>query len=181
MLTTTKVSNRLFVTLALTVFAFCAQGQEKPVVSGFGQFYLAPPHNEIDPGICGLSTANDSSCTAFARYMATVHLDIAPFGKIPVVNRLYLFGNGNALFGNNVPQKIYTWSSDPIGWERDWGAAYTLPKRFEVRVEQHFLFGQFRDFSQSSVYKGTNGPWGRFNVVGVRKYFSIGHANQIAR
>lgn len=170
-----RITIKLAALLLMSAIAVHAQ-QQPALVSGFGQFYLAPPHNEIDPGICGLSST-DQTCTAFARYMATVHIDVRPFGKLPYLGRLYGFGNGNALFGDNVPQKLYTWSADPIGWERDWGAAYSFDHGFEVRVEQHFLFGQFRDFSQSSAYKGTNGPWGRFNVVGVRKYFSVGRAS----
>ena len=40
---------------------------------GYGQFDLAPPHNEIDPNLCradaGIVGGVNSPCTAFARYM----------------------------------------------------------------------------------------------------------------
>jgi hypothetical protein len=44
---------------------------------------------------------------------------------------------------------------------------------FEMRVTQHFLFQRFgsRDRNLGPADLGPNGPWGRYAVIGVRKYF----------
>jgi hypothetical protein len=146
-------------------------------IRGYVQFDLAPPHNEIDAGLClgapqSQAPAN-AACSAFARYMASGHLEVRPFQKLPVpiLKTIYVFGNPSFLFGNNLPQEKYTWSAQPIGWERSWGAVLPLPKGFEFRVTDHFLFGTFRTYSGNAAYIGPNGPWGRYNSVGVRKYF----------
>ena len=146
------------------------------MLRGYAQFDLAPPHNEIDPGICGVSTDASSTCTAFARYMLSGHIEARPFesrlfNKTPVLRRFYGFADSSFLFGNNLPQKKYTWSAKGIGWEREWGLAATLPKGFEARVLLHYLFKQFQSYSQSSAYIDSNGPWGRYTSVAVRKYF----------
>ena len=146
-------------------------------IRGYTQIDLAPPHNEIDPGLClgppqSKMPAN-AGCTAFARYMASGHVEVRPFSRMPgpILKRVYFFGTPRFLFGNNIPQQKYTWSALPIGWERSWGAVLALPKGFEVRVTQHLLFGEFKMYSGSSSYIGSNGAWGRYNSVGVRKYF----------
>ena len=40
---------------------------------GYGQFDIAPPHNEIDPNLCradtGIVGGVNAPCNAFARYM----------------------------------------------------------------------------------------------------------------
>jgi hypothetical protein len=48
-----------------------------------------------------------------------------------------------------------------------------MGKGFEMRVTQHFLFDRFgaRDRNLGSADLGPNGPWGRYNAIGVRKYF----------
>src|ERR1700690_983940 len=52
---------------------------------GYGQFDLAPPHNEIDPNICradaGISGGVNAPCNAFARYMLSGYVEIRPFGR----------------------------------------------------------------------------------------------------
>ena len=57
--------------------------------------------------------------------------------------------------------------------ERSWGAGIYLGKGFEMRVTQHFLFSRFgaRDRNLGAADLGPNGPWGRYNMIGVRKYF----------
>jgi hypothetical protein len=172
-----SVAAALFILLlAVCVVQANAQTQTN-WIRGYAQFDVAPPHNEIDPGICmgppqSKMPAN-SGCSAFARYMLGGHVEVRPFSKtsIPVLNRTYFFGDPNFLFGDNLPQKKYTWSAAPIGWERSWGAAVSLPKGFEARITQHFLFDQFKKYGGNGAYIGSNGPWGRYNSVGVRKYF----------
>jgi hypothetical protein len=143
---------------------------------GYAQFDIAPPHNEIDPNVCradaGKFGGANAPCNAFARYMLSGLLEVRPFGRGPF-RRFMLFGEPRFLFGKNVPQTLYTWSFDAIGVEHSWGAAIFLGKGFEMRVTQHFPFDRFgaRDRNLGTADLGPNGPWGRFNAIGVRKYF----------
>lgn len=142
-------------------------------IYGYGEFDLAPPHNELDPNLC-LANSGDfggtsSTCTAFARWVISGQVEIRPFG-VNYLRRLKLFAQPTFVFGRNIPQTLYTWSMDPIGWERQWGASVYLGRRFEFRATQHFLFGRFNGAS-GPAYIGPNGPWGRYFMIGVRKYF----------
>ena len=143
---------------------------------GYGQFDLAPPHNEIDPNICradaGISGGVNDPCNAFGRYMLSGYVEIRPFGRTQL-RRFFLFAEPNFIFGKNLPQTLYTWSFDAIGVERSWGAGIYLGKGFELRVTQHSLFTRLgaRDRNLGSADLGPNGPWGRYNAIGVRKYF----------
>lgn len=143
---------------------------------GYAQFDIAPPHNEIDPNVCAANARNyggaSAPCNAFARYMLSGVLEVRPFGRGPF-RRFMLFGEPRFLFGKNVPQSLYTWSFDAIGVEHSWGAAIYLGRGFEARVTQHFLFDRFgaRDRYLGPADLGPNGPWGRYNAIGVRKYF----------
>lgn len=143
---------------------------------GYAQFDLAPPHNEIDPNLCRADAGQfggvNAPCNAFARYMFSGILEARPFGRGPL-RRFMLFGEPSFLFGKNVPHTLYTWSFDAIGIEHSWGAAVYLGKGFEMRVTQHFLFDRLgaRDRNLGPADLGPNGPWGRYNAIGVRKYF----------
>jgi hypothetical protein len=143
---------------------------------GYSQFDIAPPHNEPDPNLCAANAADfggkDAPCNAFARYMLSGYVEVRPFARTEL-RRLFFFGAPTFLFGKNLPHTLYTWSPDAIGWERSWGAGITIGRGFELRVTQHFLFQRFgaRDRYLGPADLGTNGPWGRYNVIGVRKYF----------
>ena len=143
---------------------------------GYAQFDLSPPHNEIDPNLCKANAGDyggvNAPCNAFARYMLWGYGEIRPFGRGPL-RRLMFFGEPRFLFGKNVPQTLYTWSFDAIGWEKSWGVGIYMGKGFELRWTQHFLFGRFgaRDQYLGPADLGPNGPWGRYNSIGVRKYF----------
>jgi len=143
---------------------------------GYGQFDIAPPHNEIDPNLCRADAGHfggaHAPCNAFARYMLSGLVEVRPFGRGPF-RRFMLFGEPRFLFGKNVPGNLYTWSFDGIGVEHSWGAAIYMGKGFEMRVTQHFLFDRFgaRDRNLGPADLGPNGPWGRYNAIGVRKYF----------
>lgn len=143
---------------------------------GYAQFDIAPPHNEIDPNLCRADAGNfggvNAPCTAFARYMLSGLLEVRPFGR-GQFRRFMLFGEPRFLFGKNLPQTLYTWSFDAIGIEHSWGAAVYLGKGFDLRVTQHFLFDRVgaRDRNLGVADLGPNGPWGRYNVIGVRKTF----------
>jgi hypothetical protein len=143
---------------------------------GYAQFDLAPPHNEIDPNICRADAGNfggvTAPCTAFARYMISGYIEGRPFGR-GQFRRFLVFGEPRFLFGRNLPQTLYTWSFAGIGWEHAWGVGVHMGKGFEMRWTQHFLFSRFgsRDRNLGSADLGPNGPWGRYNMIGVRKYF----------
>jgi len=143
---------------------------------GYAQFDLAGPHNEIDPNICAANAGDyggvNAPCTMFARYMISGNVEIRPFGR-NVFRRFMIFGEPTFLFGRNLPQTLYTWSFDAIGIERSWGAGIYLGKGFELRATQHFLFKRLgaRDTNLGAADLGPNGPWGRYNTIGVRKYF----------
>src|ERR1700730_11257673 len=180
-----KLFYVLFLTLALTAGLQGQQtnvkGQERMFLPsdtfwGYAQFDLAPPHNEIDPNLCSANAGSHGGagapCNAFARYMFSGLLEARPFCR-GQFRRFMLFGEPRFLFGRNVPQNLYTWSFDAIGVEHSWGAAIYLGKGFEMRVTQHFLFDRFgaRDRNLGAADLGANGPWGRYNMIGVRKYF----------
>ena len=143
---------------------------------GWAQFDLAPPHNEIDPNLCSgnasqLGGINDP-CTMFARYMLSGILEVRPFGRGPL-RRFMVYGAPTFLFGKTIPKTLYTWSPDAIGVEHSWGVGIYMNKGFEFRVTQHFLFDRLgaRSGNVGAGDLGTNGPWGRYLTVGVRKSF----------
>jgi hypothetical protein len=148
----------------------------KDMFWGYTQFDLAPPHNEPDPNLCRADAGNfggvNAPCNAFARYMLSGYVEVRPFGRTEL-RRFFLFAEPRFAFGKNVPQTLYTWSFDAIGWERSWGFGIYMGKGFEMRVTQHFLFDRLgvRDRNLGAADLGVNGPWGRYNVIGVRKYF----------
>ena len=143
---------------------------------GWGQFDLAPPHNEIDPNLCsGNVAANgglNDQCSLFARYMLSGILEARPFGRGPL-RRLMIFGAPTFLFGKTLPKTLYTWSPDAIGIEHSWGAGIFIARGFELRLTQHFLFDRLGARSKylGSADLGENGPWGRYFTVGVHKSF----------
>jgi hypothetical protein len=143
---------------------------------GWAQLDLAPPHNEIDPNQCtgnaGQYGGANAPCSLFARYMLSGVLEVRPFGR-GILRRFMVYGAPTFLFGKTVPKTLYTWSPDAIGVEHSWGAGIYLGKGFEFRVTQHFLFDRLgaRDKNLGTADLGTNGPWGRYMTVGVRKTF----------
>jgi hypothetical protein len=143
-------------------------------IYGFVEFDIAPPHNEPDPNLCAPNAAAyggaNSLCDAFARYVMQGQVEIRPFGK-SFLRRIKFFAMPTFLFGKSVPQFLYTWSMDPIGWERQWGASVYLGQRVELRVTQHFMFESIGTRDLGPGYLGPNGPWGRSTLIGVRKYF----------
>jgi len=143
---------------------------------GYAQFDLAPPHNEIDPNLCAGNAGSyggvNAPCTLFARYMLSGTVEARPFGR-GQLRRFMVFDEPSFLFGRNLPKTLYTWSMQPIGLEHRWGVSIFVAKGFEARFTQHFLFDRFGDRGHylGPADLGTNGPWGRFNTIGVRKYF----------
>ncbi|MFZ0913639.1 MAG: hypothetical protein WBQ76_13790 [Candidatus Korobacteraceae bacterium] len=143
---------------------------------GWAQFDITPPHNEADPNLCAANAGQfggvHSQCSAFGRYMISGTVELRPFGRT-FLRRVHVFYDPTFLFGKNIPQTLYTWSWSGIGMEYDWGAGIDLPKRFEFRVTTHPQMQRFgaRDQPLGPAYLGPNGPYGRYNAFGVRKYF----------
>ena len=143
---------------------------------GWGEFNLAPPHNEVDPNICAGNAGQyggvNAPCSMFARYTLGGMLEVRPFGR-GILRRFMVFGAPTFLFGKTIPQTLYTWSPDAIGIEHSWGVGIFIAKGYEFRVTQHFLFDRLgaRDTYLGIADLGNNGPWGRYMTVGVHKSF----------
>lgn len=141
----------------------------KGFLRGYGDFELAPPHNEPDLGRCNQP---QPTCTAFARYIAAGYLEFQPFARTPL-RHAYFFFEPRFFFGDNIPQVKYTYSMAPLAWERTMGLAIALPKHLELRVTNHGV-NSFPPFNQSlgAFDSGPNKePLGIYNTVGVRWYF----------
>lgn len=155
----------------------------KNFIWGYTEFDIAPPHNEPDPNLCAANAGQyggrNALCNAFARYMLWGYAEVRPFARTPL-KRLLFFAEPRFLFGENVPRTLYTWSIDGIGWERSWGGGVELGWGLEARVTQHLLFQRFgeRDKNLGPADLGVNGPWGRYTVIGVRKYFGYRKAGE---
>ena len=105
-------------------------------IRGYAGFELAPPHNEPDLGLCAPTSSASSPCGGYARYVLTAYMELQPFGR-GMLRNIYLFTDPRMFLGNNVPQLRYSASSSPIAWERVYGIAIQLPKRFEIRATHH--------------------------------------------
>lgn len=144
-------------------------------IYGWGQFDLAPPHNEPDPGLCAPNAGQpqyggvDAPCNKFARYLLSGNFVVHPFGKT-ILHVIKFEYNPTMAFGKNLPHTLYTWDWNWIGMENSWVAAVDLPKKFDIRMTQHFLWTpQYTNLGPA--YIGGNGPWGRYLTFGVRKTF----------
>src|SRR5215472_97056 len=75
---------------------FALWAQEKPkedgplffpknFIWGWGQFDVAPPHNEPDPNLCAANAGQyggvDAPCNAFARYLLSGYVEFRPFAR----------------------------------------------------------------------------------------------------
>jgi hypothetical protein len=141
----------------------------KNFLRGYGDFELAPPHNEPDLGRCNQP---QPTCSAFARYIIGGYIEFQPFARTPL-KHAYFFFQPNFFFGNNIPQVKYTYSMAPLAWERTMGLAIQLPKHFELRVTNHGVTS-FSPFDQSlgAFDSGPNKePLGIYNTIGIRWYF----------
>lgn len=138
-------------------------------VRGLLDFQFAPPHNEIDLGLCAPWLG--SHCSAYARYLWSGYFEMRPFGRSPL-RRLFFFTEPKVFGGENVPQQRYSAAASLILWERVYGAGVKLPAGFELRYTHHGteLLGRFRDPRYTRLVK-PDGPYGLNNTIGVRWYF----------
>jgi hypothetical protein len=140
----------------------------KDFLRGYIDFAVAPPHNEPDLGRCNTFPP---TCTAFARYVLSGYVEFQPFGRRPL-KHFFAFFEPHAYFGNNIPQKSYTASMQPIALERTIGVGLELPKNFEVRLTGHRVtsFGKF-SHSLGPTDSGPDKPLGIYNTISVRWNF----------
>ncbi len=142
---------------------------------GHGQFDLASEYNEHDPGLCAPNAGQqqyggvNAPCNKFARYLLSGNFVFHPFGRT-ILHTLKFEWSPTLAFGKNLPHTLYTWDWNWIGMEHSWVAAVDLPKRFDIRMTQHFIWApQYSNLGPA--YIGGNGPWGRYVTFGVRKSF----------
>jgi hypothetical protein len=142
---------------------------------GYLDFEIAPPHNEIDVGLCAVAYDNPlpshPTCTAYARYAWKGYLELQPFGR-GLGRRLFFFVQPKVYGGDNLPQENYTASGSLILWERTVGVGIELPGDFELRLTNHHthLLGRYRKPEEITTLR-TDGPYGQYTTIGVRWYF----------
>jgi hypothetical protein len=151
---------------------------------GFVDFQMAPPHNEIDLGLCQVKASDPeyrADCTAYARFTWSGYLELQPFGRTPL-RRLFLIAEPKFFGGNNLPQQRYTFSAAPILMELSMGAGIALSNRAELRMITHkaHLLGRYAD-SHTPVNLAGDGPYGSYTTVGVRYYFGNYGRSQMSR
>jgi hypothetical protein len=143
-------------------------------VRGYVDFQVAPPHNEVDLGLCTLTTSNpwpNTTCSGYARYVWSGYLEVQPTGR-GQSQRVFLFFEPKVYGGENVPQQRYTASASLILWEANLGVGFELPRNFELRLTHHegHLLGRYGG-PDGAVNLRTSGPYGQNSTVGVRWYF----------
>jgi hypothetical protein len=144
-------------------------------VRGYADFEVAPPHNEVDLGICapqqGPLLPGGQNCAAYARYIWSGYVEFQPFGRT-ALKHLFVYTEPKLFGGQNIPQLQYTASASADLLEETVGAGYTLPRRFEVRVTHHrsVLLGRYHGTPNALIYR-SDGPYGLYTTVGVRWYF----------
>lgn len=152
---------------------------------GFVDFQLAPPHNEMDLGLCQIeasSPAYRADCTGYARYVWSGYLEVQPFGRGPL-RRLFLITEPKFFGGSNLPQHRYTFSAAPILMEMSMGAGVALSERAEFRAITHktHLVGRYAG-PHTPVSLTGDGPYGSYTTIGVRYYFgNYGRSSQMSR
>lgn len=132
---------------------------------GYLDLELAPPHHEVDLGLC-----LTPGCSGYARYQWSAYVEAQPFAR-GLLKSGFVFAEPKLYGGNNVPQAQYTASAALIAWEREAGVGWVLPRGFELRLTQHqtFLLGRFTRAAAPPVRP--DGPYGANMRVGVRWNF----------
>ena len=145
-------------------------------IRGYTDFAVAPPHNEPDLGRCmfpqpASAGGAASQCTAYARYLISGYLEIQPFARTPA-RHLFFFFEPKFSFGRNIPQLSYQASMEPMAYDRALGAAFELPRNFQLRVTQHQVdfLGRYSD-SLGPADLHTTGPYGLYTTISVRWSF----------
>lgn len=145
-------------------------------IRGYTDFAVAPSHNEPDLGRCMFpqpanAGGTASQCTAYARYLFSGYLEVQPLARTPF-RHLFLFFEPRFSFGRNIPQLSYQASMEPMAYDRAVGAAFELPRNFQLRVTQHQVdyLGRYSG-SLGPADLHTTGPYGLYATVSVRWTF----------
>ena len=145
-------------------------------IRGYTDFAVAPSHNEPDLGRCmfpqpASAGGTSSQCTAYARYLFSGYLEVQPLARTPF-RHLFLFFEPRFSFGRNIPQLSYQASMEPMAYDRAVGAAFELPRNFQLRVTQHQVdyLGRYSG-SLGPADLHTTGPYGLYATVSVRWTF----------
>ena len=145
-------------------------------IRGYTDFAVAPSHNEPDLGRCMFpqpanAGGTASQCTAYARYLFSGYLEVQPLARTPF-RHLFLFFEPRFSFGRNIPQLSYQASMEPMAYDRAVGAAFELPRNFQLRVTQHQVdyLGRYGG-SLGPADLHTTGPYGLYTTVSVRWTF----------
>jgi len=145
-------------------------------IRGYTDFAVAPSHNEPDLGRCMFpqpanAGGTASQCTAYARYLFSGYLEVQPLARTPF-RHLFLFFEPRFSFGRNIPQLSYQASMEPMAYDRAVGAAFELPRNFQLRVTQHQVdyLGRYSG-SLGPADLHTTGPYGLYTTVSVRWTF----------
>jgi hypothetical protein len=152
-------------------------------ISGFVDFAVAPPHNELDLNRCGswagVFGGTKASCAAFARYVGSGFVELRPVAKGPA-HRLFVFLEPHAYMGSNIPQFQYTDSMSPIALERTAGIGFGMTRNLELRVTTHRVdwLGKYENHLGPADI-GKNGPLGSYTTISARWYFG-GYGRRMA-
>jgi len=149
---------------------------------GFIDFAVAPPHDEVDLGLCALAAdapLTSTTCAAYARYVWGGYLELRPKGPKPL-HRISFFIEPKLYGGSNVPQQHYTADASSILCEIGEGVGVKLSGHFELRFTHHDVIPLARYSSpQSAATLLSDGPYGNNATLGVRWYFGAwGHATR---
>lgn len=152
-------------------------------IRGYVDFAVAPSHNEPDLGRCAYpqpdtSGGAASTCTAYARYLFSGYVELQPLATT-FARHIFLFLEPKMTFGSNIPQLRYTYSMQPIAFDRSVGVGIELPKHFQLRATQHQVnfLGYYRQGAGPADLHST-GPYGLYATFGVRWSFGgFGHAS----
>jgi len=99
------------------------------------------------------------------------YVELQPLNRT-FVRHLFFFFDPTFTFGNNIPQLKYTYSMEPMVYDRSIGVGFKLPRRFEFRFVQHQVdwLGRYsKNLGPADL--NSAGPYGLYSTVGVRWNF----------
>jgi len=140
--------------------------------NGYVEGTLQPPRNEIDANLRRPDLPETGGYGyAFARYSIRGQLFLGLRVDLGPLKNIFITIKPDLLFGNNVPQRSYTWSASPIGYVRNIGVGVSLPGSVKVFLESHrWNFVGVHDLAVPG-----DGPKGLHHSIVIRKEFRFGH------
>ena len=143
---------------------------------GYGQFDLAPPHNEIDPNLCradaGISGGVNDPCNAFARYMLSGYVEVG-LSAAPNCGGFSCSENLDSYLARIFRKPFIPGRSTPSEWsgagvrESTWGRASKCagPSTF-CSAASALATGTWGQPTSVPMARGAG-----TTLIGVRKYF----------